>query len=244
MSYKDFGLDEEKKSTDGPGSKGAKYCLWCMNDVKTGFSLCFQHFVICENCALTATQVSNNERWEEYHRCDKCRSKDVIGYRSHQSIMEWFICKSCIDWAKNMFLKIKGKPKPPTIKNIIIMSASPEIKKIISDHLESVAANDPLFAETLKKPNKNISDCVTYIMNQAKKKGSAVMMADSEVFGMAIHYYDEDNLEVGKPVSGKVSTNKAADTPKKDAGGSVTTLKQKAAKPGKKEDTVKPLSLF
>jgi hypothetical protein len=120
------------------------------------------------------------------------------------------------------------------------MQATPEVKKIISDHLEGIAANDPLFAETLKKPTKNINDCVTYIMNQVRKKGNAVMLADAEVFGMAIHYYDEDNIEVGKPVSGNVSTSKVDN-------GARTTPMQTALKTPKKADkkvVPAPASLF
>jgi peptidyl-tRNA hydrolase len=31
--------------------------------------------------------------------------------------------------------------------------------------------------------------------------------ADDEIFGMAVHYYDEDNIEIGKPMNAHVVVN-------------------------------------
>ncbi|MBB6109754.1 PcfK-like protein [Mucilaginibacter lappiensis] len=94
------------------------------------------------------------------------------------------------------------------------MKASDSFKTIISDHLLSLAINDPLFAETLNKPNKNIDDCTTYILNQVQKSGQ-VGFADAEIFGMAVHYYDEDVIEVGKTVNARVVVNHHVDAPAK-----------------------------
>jgi hypothetical protein len=86
------------------------------------------------------------------------------------------------------------------------MKTTDKFKKVISDHLEQLAANDSLFAETFKKKNKNIDDCITYILNQVKASGCSGF-ADDEVFGMAVHYYDEDDVKPGSKVSGKVIVN-------------------------------------
>lgn len=88
------------------------------------------------------------------------------------------------------------------------MKSTENFKQVIINHLESVAANDPLFAETLKKENKNIDDCITYILNQVQKSGCNGF-DDSEIFNMAIHYYDEDDLKVGKPINARVVVNHA-----------------------------------
>lgn len=82
------------------------------------------------------------------------------------------------------------------------MEATDNFKTIITNHLQGIAEADPLFAESLKKPAKNISDCVTYILNEVKKSGQNGF-ADDEIFAMAVHYYDEDTIEIGKPVSGR-----------------------------------------
>jgi hypothetical protein len=87
------------------------------------------------------------------------------------------------------------------------MSVSEGFKKAISSHLEQIAAKDELFATTFKKPNKNIEDCCTYIVNEVQRmhKSKTVAMADDEVYNMAIHYYDEDDIVVGKPTQATAS---------------------------------------
>lgn len=90
------------------------------------------------------------------------------------------------------------------------MKASTQFEKTIYAYLESVASNDALFAETFKKPNKNIQECANYIMGKVKSSGVNAY-ADEEIFGMAIHYYDEDSIKDVKPVSGKVIVSKSTE---------------------------------
>lgn len=78
----------------------------------------------------------------------------------------------------------------------------------LESHLNSIAENDPLFAKTLKKPNKNIDDCITYILNTVKNSGCSGVEIN-EVLNMAVHYYDEDEIEVGKPLKAQVVVNHA-----------------------------------
>ena len=86
------------------------------------------------------------------------------------------------------------------------MKSTENFKRTIEQHLNQVAIKDPLFAQTLKKENKNIDDCITYIFNQVKNSGCNGF-EDDEIFGMAIHYYDEDIIEVGEKLHPKVITN-------------------------------------
>lgn len=88
-------------------------------------------------------------------------------------------------------------------------------KQIIQSYLEERAKNDPLFANVYAKPNKNINECFDYILSEAKKRGNAVCMSDDEVFGLAVHYYDEDDIKVSKQTNYKASTSQA---PKSDVG--------------------------
>ena len=39
-------------------------------------------------------------------------------------------------------------------------------------------------------------------MGEAQKRGNAVCISDNEVFGMAVHYYDEDDIKVNKLPAG------------------------------------------
>ncbi|WP_298152335.1 Cas9 inhibitor AcrIIA9 family protein [Flavobacterium sp.] len=85
-------------------------------------------------------------------------------------------------------------------------------KEAILKHLEELAQKDELFANTLAKPHKNIDDCATYIFNEVKKTRRQGF-ADEEIYNMAIHYYDEDSIEIGKPISAKVVVNHALAAP-------------------------------
>ena len=86
------------------------------------------------------------------------------------------------------------------------MQATDNFTQAIQSHLTKVAEGDPLFATTFQKPNKNIKDCCTYIMNEVKKSGCNGL-EDEEVYAMAIHYYDEDDIKPGAPVNCKVVVN-------------------------------------
>lgn len=81
-----------------------------------------------------------------------------------------------------------------------------QFKTTIQAHLEKRAAEDSLFAETLKKENKSIDECVNYILSEVKKSGCNGF-ADEEIFGMAVHYYDEDDIKNIKVNSANVVVN-------------------------------------
>ena len=89
------------------------------------------------------------------------------------------------------------------------MKPSNAFKEAIKNHLEKLAQGDELFAETYKKENKSIEECCDYVM-QCAKKGGCTGYTDEEVFGWAVHYYDEDDIKDIKPISGKVVVNHAA----------------------------------
>lgn len=80
------------------------------------------------------------------------------------------------------------------------MKTTEAFKQTIKSYLDSRAANDDLFAAAYAKEGKNIDDCVTYILNEVQKSGCNGFN-DDEIFGMAVHYYDEDNIDIGKEIS-------------------------------------------
>lgn len=94
------------------------------------------------------------------------------------------------------------------------MKGTKSFKEIIQAYLERQATNDPLFAPVYAKENKNIDDCITYILNQVKASGCNGF-ADEEIFGMAMHYYQEDDVKPGAKVNTKVIVNHS-DEPKED----------------------------
>lgn len=86
------------------------------------------------------------------------------------------------------------------------MKASIHFQKEIQSYLEQRAEYDELFARSYRNPLKNIEDCVTYILNYVQKSGCAGF-SDDEIYGQAVHYYDEANIEIGKPIDCKVVVN-------------------------------------
>lgn len=107
------------------------------------------------------------------------------------------------------------------------MKATDSFKKVIQTYLEQRAGTDELFAVKFKNESKNIDDCATYILNTVQKSGLNGF-ADDEIFGMAVHYYDEESIEIGKPINSKVVVNHTVEITEED--------KEKA-----KEDALKKL---
>lgn len=87
------------------------------------------------------------------------------------------------------------------------MKGTTHFRDCIREYLDKRAATDALFAKTYAKPQKSLDDCITYILNQVKESGCCGFHQD-EIFGMAVHYYDEDDIEVGKPIKCHVVVNK------------------------------------
>ena len=81
-------------------------------------------------------------------------------------------------------------------------------KQQIQDYLNFRGFEDPLFGKALKNEKKNIDDCITYIMTTVKSSGKAGF-SDKEIFGMAVHYYDETDIVIGSGAGGKVVVNHA-----------------------------------
>lgn len=71
--------------------------------------------------------------------------------------------------------------------------------------MQKMDAND-LFAKKVCNPQKNLDDCITYILNTVQKSGYKGF-ADDEIYSMAVHYYEEENIEVGKLVNCQVVVN-------------------------------------
>ena len=100
------------------------------------------------------------------------------------------------------------------------MKVSPGFKQQIQKYLSERAETDILFAPVYEKENKNIDDCIQYIYQEVKKKAgsdNAIAMTAEEVYSLAVHYYDEDSIVVGKSnIKAKVSTSPITDEDKED----------------------------
>ena len=86
------------------------------------------------------------------------------------------------------------------------MKGTDHFKRTIQMYLEQRAAEDALFAKNYRNPAKNMDDCVTYILNYVQKSGCNGF-SDGEIYGQAVHYYDENEIEVGNPLQCHVAVN-------------------------------------
>ena len=86
------------------------------------------------------------------------------------------------------------------------MKATDYFKQTIQTYLEQRAESDTLFAPRYHNPRKSIDDCITYILNEVRRSGCNGF-ADDEIYSMALHYYDEEDIDVGKPINCKLVVN-------------------------------------
>jgi hypothetical protein len=86
------------------------------------------------------------------------------------------------------------------------MKSTEIFKKTIQNYLEQRSKSDSLFAVSYAKTGKNIDGCIAYILNTVRKSGCNGF-ADDEIYSMAVHYYDEDRIETGKPLNCKIAVN-------------------------------------
>ena len=86
------------------------------------------------------------------------------------------------------------------------MKATDYFKQTIQSYLQRRAQEDELFALRYANPKKNIDDCITFIFNYVKQSGCNGF-ADDEIYSLALHYYDEDDIDIGKPLKCNVVVN-------------------------------------
>ena len=136
------------------------------------------------------------------------------------------------------------------------MKSTSHFKNTIKAYLDNRASEDALFAVAYAKANKNMDDCITYILNEVKKSGCNGF-TDSEIYSKAVHFYDEDNISAGSPINCRVVVNHTVELTaeereqaRKDAIQKVhnevyTSLKQPVRKTPTKQNTVNnQLNLF
>ena len=82
-----------------------------------------------------------------------------------------------------------------------------EFEIVINAYLDSMAVRDAAFAERYGREDKSIEKCCEYIIGEVRASGRSGF-ADEEIYGMAVHYYDEDNVTI-RPASAEVVVNHA-----------------------------------
>jgi hypothetical protein len=109
------------------------------------------------------------------------------------------------------------------------------MRKIIKTYLDQRAKEDEQFAKSYAKEHKSLDECLKYISQQARKRAenNVAMIEDAEVYGWAVHYYDEDDIKVeGSAPQAQVTTSVPTSAP--------TTKQSKS----KSKDNPAQLTLF
>mgnify|MGYP002999540504 CR=1 FL=1 len=88
----------------------------------------------------------------------------------------------------------------------IMAQGTDYFKLTIQNYLDARAREDELFAPRYANPKKNIDECVNYILNTVQKSGINGF-TDDEIYSMALHYYDEEDIDAGKPITCQVVVN-------------------------------------
>lgn len=86
------------------------------------------------------------------------------------------------------------------------MEGTELFKETIKAYLDRRAAEDSQFAASYAKEGKSLDGCIAYILNTVQASGRNGF-ADEEIYGMAVHYYDEDDIKEQKAPGCKVVVN-------------------------------------
>ena len=103
-------------------------------------------------------------------------------------------------------------------------------EKIIKDYIEKFAQGDAVFASKYEKSGKDIEGCCRYIKSEARKQAQngCAVIKDDEVFGWAVHYFDEGMTAPKDSPIAEVKVAPTAEMPKKAV--SLANQKPKAKK--------------
>lgn len=133
------------------------------------------------------------------------------------------------------------------------MKTTERFKEVILNYLTDLASKDELFSHVFARENKNINDCITYILNTVKKSGCNGF-SDEEIYSMAIHYYQEEIVDPGKACDATVIINqkiklteeelKAAKEKAIDEAVSLANTKMLSQPPKKEVKPKEQMSLF
>lgn len=101
-----------------------------------------------------------------------------------------------------------GKPAPvyPTTNPIHKQTWHSTQQPTISSAPSSTIWNAARRRTNSSNPKKNIDECCDYILDSVYKSGRNGF-ADDEIYALALHYYDEDDIEVGKHRECRVIVN-------------------------------------
>ena len=92
-------------------------------------------------------------------------------------------------------------------------------REIIKKHLEDMASRDANFRARYEDKDKSLDECLKYITEQARKQSvnRIACITSDEVFGWAVHYYQEKEVTPsGTEVKAEITAAPAKDPKEED----------------------------
>jgi len=74
------------------------------------------------------------------------------------------------------------------------MQGTELFQKRIKEYLDGKAANDAAFAEKYANGRKSVEECCDFIIGEVQKT-KRIGFDDAEIYGLAVHYYDEEECK-------------------------------------------------
>lgn len=125
------------------------------------------------------------------------------------------------------------------------MAASKQFQEMIKSYLDNKANTDEQFAKKYANEKKTIDECCNYIISEVRRL-NVTAVAEKEVYGIAVHYYDEEDIKVSEApnctvvVPGEKTIKAEVSKPTT----STTTQPATTRKKTKKQEDTNQLSLF
>lgn len=117
------------------------------------------------------------------------------------------------------------------------------LQEYLEKKLGEMAQQDANFRERYEDKQKSIKNCLLYITQQAHKQavGNCAAISDDDVLQMAVHYYQEKDVE---PTQETVQAKAVAAAPKEDKPKTAVLIPKPQPKKAKKVDNSLQLDLF
>lgn len=117
------------------------------------------------------------------------------------------------------------------------------LQEYLEDKLGEMAQQDANFRERYEDKQKSMKNCLLYITQQAHKQavGNCAAISDEDVLQMAVHYYQEKDVE---PTKQTIPAKVVAAAPKEEKPKTAVLIPKPQPKKAKKTDNSLQLDLF
>lgn len=117
------------------------------------------------------------------------------------------------------------------------------LQEYLEKKLGEMAQQDANFRERYEDKQKSIKNCLLYIKQQAHKQAvnGCAAISDDDVLQMAVHYYQEKDVE---PTKEAISANVVAAPKQEDKPKTAVLIPKSQSKKAKKVDNSLQLDLF